>query len=66
MRVNVTVDEVELENDDGWTVAGLTLTCERCGHTVEVFGTEIESSRRGAVMLREECPEGSLNFYVVD
>ena len=33
---------------------------------VEVFGTESVSARRGAVMLREECPTQANNFYVVD
>lgn len=45
---------------------GLTVTCRKCGHTVEVFGTEGPSMRRAGVMLREECPRGLKNFYVVD
>lgn len=47
-------------------VEDLRLTCRRCGHEVEVFGTDGDSARRGAVMLREECPNGEKNFYVID
>ena len=65
-RVPVTTEETELEGDEGGSVPGLIVTCSRCGHSVEVFGTEDNSARRGAVMLREECPEGGHNFYVVD
>ena len=65
MRVSVTVEETELEGDTG-PVDGLVLTCDRCGHAVEVFGVTGASARRGAVMLREECPNGQANFYVAD
>jgi hypothetical protein len=64
MKVEVTIDEDELEGDHGW-VRGLRVTCERCGHSVEVFGTTDASARRGAAMLREECPEGEENYYDV-
>jgi hypothetical protein len=66
MRVNVVIEEVELEGDEGQPIDGLLLTCDRCGHTVEVFGTEAVSARHGAVMLREECPTRANNFYVID
>jgi hypothetical protein len=64
--VHVTVEEIELEGDDGPDVPGLSLTCDKCGHEVEVYGTDDVSARRGAVMLREECPNGEHNFYVVN
>lgn len=63
MRVECAVDEIELDGDYG-TVAGLCVTCGRCGHSVEVFGTSDRSVRAGLVMLREQCPEGESNFYV--
>lgn len=65
MRVEVDVEEEELDGDYG-PVQGLRLTCDRCGHEVEVFGTEEASAKRGAVMLREECPNGEDNYYVVN
>ena len=65
MHVDVEVEETELENDSGIMIPGLALTCSRCRHSVEVFGTSDASAKRGAVMLREECPEGENNFYVV-
>jgi hypothetical protein len=66
MRITADVAEIELEGDYGNTIEGLCVTCSRCGHSVEVFGTSDASARRGAVMLREECPEGGNNFYVAD
>jgi len=65
MRVEATADETELEGDHG-LVKGLVVTCDRCGHEVEVFGVSDASARRGGAMLAEECPKGERNFYVVD
>ena len=63
-RVTISVDEQELENDEGFSVDGITVTCDRCGHSVEVYGTSKASIKRGAVMLRDECPMNAHNFYV--
>lgn len=65
MRVSVDIEQADVEGDYG-TVDGIRLTCERCGHSVEVAGTSDRSARRGAIMLREECPEEAENFYDVD
>jgi hypothetical protein len=65
MQVNVEIEEDEFDGDHA-AVAGLRVTCLRCGREVEVFGTDEQSAKRGAVMLREECPRGERNFYVVD
>jgi hypothetical protein len=65
MRVSVDIEQTDVEGDYG-TVDGIRLTCERCGHSVEVAGTSDRSARRGAIMLREECPEGEDNFYDAD
>lgn len=64
MKVAVDISECELEGDYG-PVDGLCITCERCGHEVEVFGTSDASARRGGAMLREECPNGENNYYDV-
>jgi hypothetical protein len=64
MNVTVDISEEELDGDHG-SVPGLRLTCERCGHSVEVFGTHDASARRGAIMLRDECPNGENNYYDV-
>lgn len=64
MRVTADVDYADVDGDYG-VVEGLSVTCSRCGHCVEVGGTENASALRGAVMLREECPRGENNFYVV-
>lgn len=66
-RIHVDVDEIELPGDDDeFGIPGLELTCSRCGHSVQVYGIEGDSARRGAVMLRDECPHGGRNFYVVE
>ena len=64
MRVPVEVEETELDGDHGGPVPGVLVTCSRCRHQVEVFGTGDSSVRRGCVMLRDECAEGGWNFYV--
>jgi hypothetical protein len=65
MRVEVEISHTDVEGDHG-TVAGLLLTCDRCGHEVEVLGTSGASARYGAIKLKEECPNGEKNFYDVD
>ena len=62
MRVHVDIDHTDVEGESGH-VEGLYLVCARCGHEVEVAGTTDASARRGAIMLREECPKGENNFY---
>jgi hypothetical protein len=64
VRVNVTY--TELENENGWPVNGVIVTCERCGHEVEVYGTSERSVTRGCATLREECPRGESNHYDED
>lgn len=62
MKVSIGVSEEEMEGDYG-PVSGLVVTCSRCGHSVDVYGTEEGSVKRGGVMLREECPRGESNYY---
>ena len=62
MRVPIDISEEDLDGDYG-TIPGLVITCARCRHSVEVFGTEDNSVKRGGVMLREECPFDEDNFY---
>ena len=62
MRVKVAIEETELQGDYG-QIDGLSITCSRCNHSVEVYGTSEDSIKAGCVMLREECPQGENNFY---
>jgi len=70
--VRTTVEETDLDAGYGYSwstrnyvTPGLAVTCRKCGHTVEVYGTEGPSMRRAGVMLRDECPRGLKNFYEV-
>jgi hypothetical protein len=63
-RVQVGIEEIELENDRGYPVASVQATCSRCDHTTESFGTSDASRRRCLVLLREECPLSESNFYI--
>ena len=65
MRIKATVNHVELDGDYG-TVEGVELTCSRCHHSEESFGSGDDSIRRCAALLRENCPRGEKNFYVPD
>ncbi len=64
-RVEAVIDEVDLDNDDGYELLpGVMATCGRCGHTTESYGTGDASKRRCLALLREECPQGEINYYV--
>lgn len=65
MKVSVEIEEDYFEGDYGGDIAGLRVSCSRCGHSVEVFGQEEASARRGALKLREECPKGENNYYAL-
>jgi len=61
-KVKFEVQYTTLEGDYG-DVDGIELICQKCGHSVEVFGEGESSIKRGAATLNEECPSGENNFY---
>lgn len=66
MKVPVTVEYTHVEKDDDfgeWSGPGVSVSCSRCGHVVEVLGSTDASIMRGCVMLKEECPNRERNFY---
>lgn len=65
-KVECEVTECELENENGNLVPGVEVTCSKCGHTTQSFGTSSRSIKRCLVLLREECPRGEKNFYAAD
>lgn len=65
MKVSVEIFEDYFEGDYGNDVAGLTVKCSKCGHFVEINGQGDASAKRGAMMLKEECPEYEDNYYVL-
>lgn len=62
MKVPCDVEEIDMEGDYT-TVAGVQVTCSRCDHVTEAYGTSGRSVRSCLARLREECPEGESNFY---
>jgi len=64
VRVPVTIEEAELETDEGRMIDGVVAICTRCDHEVESYGTSERSVKRCLALMREECPEGESNFYV--
>jgi len=65
MKVRCHVEQVELEGDRG-TVPSVEVTCSRCDHSTESYGTGGASIRRCLAMMREECPYKEDNYYVSD
>ncbi len=47
-------------------VDSVRLECTECEHKVTSFGQSDKSVRRCLALMREECPSGEENFYVVD
>lgn len=54
--------EIDLEGDYG-DIESVRLTCAKCGHTTESFGTSTASIKRCLVLMRKECPRDESNFY---
>lgn len=63
-RVKCTVEQVEIEGDNGNMIPSVKVTCDECGHSEESFGRKEGSIKRCLALLRENCPEGKENFYV--
>lgn len=66
MRVEVAIEEVVLQSEEGRDVDGVVARCSRCDHETESFGTSEKSVKRCLALLREECPNDENNFYVAD
>ncbi len=61
MRVPCEVELTELENDRGFLVDGVIVTCSRCEKIAQSFGQGEGSIKRCFVLLKEACDED--NFY---
>lgn len=64
--VHCSVEECELQNENGNYVPGVEVTCPKCGHVTQSFGTSERSIKRCLVLMREECPMRERNYYVAD
>lgn len=61
-HVSTTTNYVDLDGDYG----SVEVTCSKCEHSEESFGTDEPSLKRCAYLLRENCPCGESNFYDVN
>lgn len=65
-KIEVEISYVDIENEQGILLPSVQANCTKCGHITESFGTSERSVKRCLVLLKEECPESSNNFYVCD
>ena len=50
-------------SESGNTVAGVRVTCGKCGNYEDSGGTEVRSISRSCTFLKKSCPNGENNFY---
>lgn len=65
LKIECTLEHVELENDEGREVEGVVVTCTRCGHKTESYGQGPNSVKRCLALMREKCPDGLDAFYTI-
>lgn len=66
MKVECEVEEIEMKNERGGVQPGVRVTCSRCHHVQESFGTSVKSVTRCFFLLKETCPNDERNFYIGD
>ena len=62
-RVLCRVDRRQLQNENYREVDGVIVTCGKCNHEEQAFGSSERSVKRCLVSLRENCPLGEENYY---
>lgn len=65
LRVKVEIEETPVQGEYA-EVDGLMVTCDRCGHQVEVYGRSDASARAAGAKLKEECLRDESNIYEVE
>lgn len=65
-KIKCEIEDINVENENGYDVPGTMATCGKCGHTTECFGTSQSSINWCLRQLREECPNNEKNFYEED
>lgn len=67
MVVTAIVENIEEFEDDNYGPGdGVCARCIRCGNATEAYGISESSVRACLAILRERCPRGENNFYVVE
>ena len=64
MKVECTVEEIEVTNERGFAQKSVRVCCGRCDHEVTSLGTGQKSIARCLMLLKEQCPEEESNYYV--
>lgn len=54
------------EDDEGNRQHGVEVTCSKCGHATQSYGSEIKSIKRCLYLMHDTCPEGESNFYTCE
>lgn len=65
-KIEVELEFVDIENDNGKIIPGVRAICSECGNQTESFGTKSPSINRCLVLMREECPNNERNFYYTE
>jgi hypothetical protein len=65
MKVAVEIAEVRIATDRGM-IPSVCVTCSRCRHAEESYGTKEKSVRRCLYLLQANCPKGEINYYGPD
>lgn len=63
MQVSCSVEYTELDSGRNGTVAGVIVTCTRCGKETESFGQSESSIKHCFATLREDCEEDNFYYY---
>lgn len=62
-RIFCEVEEFEKHGDGRKPIMCVMVTCTKCGHQTESYGTHERSVRRCMALMAQECPNYESNYY---
>lgn len=66
-RERIECDLVKFDKrTDGKSIPSVMVTCSKCGHQTESYGTHERSIRRCMALLAQECPNYESNYYTLE